>query len=86
VKAPLLVIGGMLLAAAAFSTPALAQNYPWCAYEGTGDGVATNCGFETREQCMATLSGLGGYCAPNNTYVPPRGAHSGGTASDPDQR
>jgi hypothetical protein len=66
----------ILCAAGALSTHAQAQNYPWCAYEGTGDGTAVNCGFVSREQCMATLSGLGGYCAPNNTYVPPQGAHS----------
>ncbi len=87
-KARLFVIGGMLLVAGALNTPARAQNYPWCAYEGTGDGYATNCGFVTRDQCMATISGIGGYCEPNNQYVPPKGAHSGGTTStgEPDQR
>lgn len=87
-KALLFVIGGMLLAAGALSTPVLAQNYPWCAYESTGDGYATNCGFVTREQCMATINGLGGSCEPNNQYVPPKGPHSGGAAStnQPDQR
>jgi hypothetical protein len=88
VKALLSVVGGMVLGAGVLSTPALAQNYPWCAYESTGDGYATNCGFVTREQCMATISGLGGSCEPNNQYVPPKGAHSdrAATTSNPDQR
>lgn len=55
---------------------AQAQNYPWCAYYGGSDvGGATNCGFVTFEQCLATVSGIGGYCARNTQYVPPRGAH-----------
>jgi len=54
-----------------FATPARAQNYPWCAFYDTGD-QAINCGFVTREQCMATVSGIGGFCMPNNTYEPIR--------------
>jgi Protein of unknown function (DUF3551) len=56
--------------AAAIGTPAQAQNYPWCAFY-TGPFQATNCGFSTYQQCMATISGIGGYCQPNTTYVPP---------------
>lgn len=48
---------------------AQAQNYPWCAFYDTGD-QAINCGFVSREQCMATVSGIGGFCMPNNTYQP----------------
>jgi hypothetical protein len=33
--------------------------------------VAYNCGFDTREQCMASVSGIGGFCQPNNTYQAP---------------
>lgn len=79
---------GIFVAAAAPIARALAQNYPWCAYLGTGDGTATNCGFDTREQCMATISGIGGYCERNNRYVPPPGPHSDGPASTsrPDRR
>ena len=53
-----------------------AQNYPWCAYYGSGDdGGGTNCGFITFEQCMATARGLGSNCQPNTQYVPPPGPH-----------
>ncbi len=34
-------------AATAAAAPAQAQNYPWCAYYGSGTGGATNCGFVT---------------------------------------
>ena len=44
--------------------------YPWCAvYSGDGGG-GTNCGFLTIEQCRATVSGIGGFCAPNQFYNP----------------
>jgi hypothetical protein len=30
-----------------------------------------NCGFETREQCMVSVSGIGGWCQPNTLYQAP---------------
>jgi hypothetical protein len=47
--------------------------YPWCANyaAGTGGG-GTNCGFLTIEQCRATVSGIGGFCEPNQFYNPGR--------------
>ena len=69
----LLVLLG-LLAGTALGTPAQAQNYPWCAYYGGRDGGGTNCGFTTFEQCLATVSGIGGFCQRNTQYVPPAGA------------
>jgi hypothetical protein len=73
-----LLILGIVLATSALATRAQAQNYPWCAlYSGGGAGGGENCGFSTREQCNATVSGIGGFCEPNNLYVPPAGASSG---------
>jgi hypothetical protein len=46
---------------------ATAQNYPWCAQYGWRDG-GRNCGFVSWRQCMATVSGIGGYCEPNAMY------------------
>jgi hypothetical protein len=64
------VIGTATIGAA----PAQAQNYPWCAYYAMGnDGGGTNCGFVTYEQCMTTLSGMGGFCEPNTQYRAPVG-------------
>jgi|GEM_PF-552436 hypothetical protein len=34
----------------------------------------TNCGFLTLEQCRATVSGIGGFCVPNQFYNPQRSA------------
>jgi hypothetical protein len=39
--------------------------YPWCAELFGDEGSATNCGFMTLEQCMATVRGAGGYCRAN---------------------
>jgi hypothetical protein len=62
-----------LLAGLALSTivlgapePAAAQDYPWCAHYGK-DG-SRNCGFVTYQQCLATISGIGGFCAENPFY------------------
>ncbi len=71
----LLLLTGILLAAAATRTPAEAQNYPWCAYY-SGRAGGTNCGFTSYEQCMATVSGIGGFCSVNTQYVPPPGPHT----------
>jgi hypothetical protein len=64
-----LFVSALLAAIAGISTHADAQNYPWCAYYTVGD-EARNCGFVTYEQCMANVSGIGGYCARNTQYVP----------------
>jgi hypothetical protein len=42
--------------------------YPWCALYGRFGTQATNCGFSTYQQCLATISGVGGYCARNPRY------------------
>jgi len=43
--------------------------YPWCANYGGDMGGSSNCGFSTLEQCMATVSGIGGSCDRNPFYV-----------------
>jgi len=69
------VIRLVILAAAATLTmlaneAAQAREYPWCAHYGGADNDATNCGFETIEQCRAAISGAGGYCQTNPRYTP----------------
>jgi hypothetical protein len=45
--------------------------YPWCAnYDGGRGFGGQNCGFSTWNQCMATVSGIGGFCVPNQFYNP----------------
>ena len=60
----------LFAATATFGSHADAQNYPWCARYGNGFG-GTNCGFTTFAQCMATVSGIGGFCQENDWYHPP---------------
>ena len=63
-----------LFAAVTFSLlasagPASAIDYPWCAqYMGGEMGGGRNCGFETIEQCRATVSGIGGFGEHNHFY------------------
>jgi len=52
---------GILVAAAAMGGPARAQNYPWCAQYSGDFGDTMNCGFVSVAQCMATVTGIGGF-------------------------
>jgi len=45
----------------------MAQDYPWCANYTKG---STSCSFNTFEQCMADVSGIGGFCERNTWYRP----------------
>jgi hypothetical protein len=45
---------------------AQADPYRWCAMYGARG--ATNCYFVSLDQCRAALSGMGGFCQPNNFY------------------
>ena len=54
------------LSLAAQATPAQAREYPWCARY---DVWTMNCGFATIQQCLATISGVGGICTPNPRAV-----------------
>jgi hypothetical protein len=65
-------VSAVLVAIAGFSTHADAANYPWCARYAK-DAGGESCGFMTFDQCLADVSGVGGYCALNTQYVPPPG-------------
>jgi hypothetical protein len=46
-----------------------ADPYRWCAdYGGRGGGGGTSCYFRTFDQCLASISGRGGFCRPNPFY------------------
>jgi Protein of unknown function (DUF3551) len=70
----LLFILGISVGIIGIGNPAQAQNYPWCAYYN-GKFGGTNCGFTTFQQCLDTVSGIGGFCQQNNLYQPPPGPH-----------
>jgi hypothetical protein len=58
------------------SAPAHADQYKWCAvYGGFHGDAGKNCGFVTYQQCLATVSGIGGHCEPNPFYGPEKRKH-----------
>lgn len=61
----------LLLIAGNATASAQADPYHWCAlYYGDGLGGTTSCYFVTQQQCLATVSGIGGYCMPNPRNLP----------------
>ena len=65
-------IVALVLAAAVLGAPQTASaqspySYPICAKLYTR-GTPTSCYYASREQCMATVSGVGGYCYQNPAY------------------
>lgn len=74
-----LAIAALALPALLPASPARAyvephEPYPWCARYGGDMAGVSNCGFVTWEQCMATVSGVGGFCERNPFYHPRRAA------------
>jgi hypothetical protein len=57
-------LSGENLAASAQS----ANSYPWCAIYYKEGGGTPRCYFDTREQCTASISGIGGLCVQNLQY------------------
>jgi len=58
----------VLLAGSAIDT-ARSDPYRWCAVYGGGrGGGGTSCSFITWGQCQAAVSGVGGFCEPNQFY------------------
>jgi hypothetical protein len=57
----------VLLAATLSGREAHARDYAWCAWY---DWTTYNCGFDTFQQCLASVSGVGGECRPNVRYRP----------------
>jgi Protein of unknown function (DUF3551) len=73
-RLPILSISLVVGALTAAIFPAAAQSptsYPWCARSAKMDSGGTSCYFTSYRQCMATLSGLGGYCFESPYYHGP---------------
>lgn len=62
-----MLIALSIFAALAIGSCVEAQTYPWCALY-TKDSAS--CSFVTLEQCMADVSGIGGFCQKNDWYKP----------------
>jgi Protein of unknown function (DUF3551) len=64
------IFAGAIAAFIFASQPASAQSpysYPWCAKLYLKNGV-TSCYYASRQVCMETVSGIGGYCFQNPSY------------------
>jgi hypothetical protein len=77
-----LVAAGVTLAAA-MPTVSHADPYRWCAQYSRDSG--RNCGFVTYRQCMATVSGIGGFCERNQFYTGRRYTSGEGRYRDRDR-
>ncbi|MGA9082015.1 MAG: DUF3551 domain-containing protein [Pseudolabrys sp.] len=53
----------LLVAVIAFATPLHAQNPSWCAIMDNDGNL--QCNYFTEQQCLQTLSGIGGRCVTN---------------------
>jgi Protein of unknown function (DUF3551) len=62
----LFLIAAVLLGEIQATSAQSPTSYPWCA-RFRSDG-ATSCYFTSYQQCMTTLSGIGGYCYPSPYY------------------
>ena len=82
----LLLLSLFLIAAALIGGPETTyaqspESYPWCSVDGRADGSAgaRSCYYTSWEQCMTTMSGIGGLCVESPYYHPqpaPRPAHA----------
>jgi hypothetical protein len=63
----LLLIAAALLGEVDAASAQSPYSYPWCAryYK---EGSPTSCYFTSYQQCMTTLSGIGGYCYESPYY------------------
>ena len=43
-------------------------SYPWCSRQGGKDSHTTSCYFTSYQQCMTTISGIGGWCYQSPYY------------------
>ncbi len=64
----LLLIAAALLGEIQAYSAQSPTSYPWCAKAYKTDTSGISCYFTSREQCMTTLSGLGGYCFQSLYY------------------
>jgi hypothetical protein len=65
----LVLIAAALLGEIQTASAQSPTSYPWCSrYFGRGMGGATSCYYTSHAQCMATVTGIGGYCYRSPYY------------------
>ena len=70
-RLPILSISLVVGALAAVTVSAAAQSptsYPWCSRNAKMDSGSNTCYYTSYQQCMKTISGLGGYCFESPYY------------------
>jgi hypothetical protein len=64
-----LILASTALVCAAESASAQSPySYPWCSRQPVHEGATTSCYFTSYQQCMTTISGIGGWCYQNPAY------------------
>jgi hypothetical protein len=61
----MLVLAGAVSAAMTLMQVEARAEGPWCARDSDG---CTSCAYQTRAQCVASVSGTGGSCERNPSY------------------
>jgi hypothetical protein len=62
----LIMLAGAACVALAFAHAVARAEGAWCALDADG---CSNCSFQTRAQCLATVAGSGGSCTPNPAFT-----------------
>jgi hypothetical protein len=76
----LVIASAALIAAAELASAQSPTSYPWCAQLFKWDTGVTSCSYTSREQCMTTSPGIGGYCFESPYY------HASAATSPPRSR
>jgi hypothetical protein len=67
----LVLVYAALMGATELASAQSPYSYPWCARQGGRQGGTTSCYFTSYQQCMTTISGIGGYCYQSPYYHAP---------------
>ena len=67
----LVLVSAALMGPTELASAQSSYSYPWCSRQGMGVDVTTSCYFTSYQQCMTTISGIGGYCYQSPYYHAP---------------
>jgi hypothetical protein len=77
----LALVSATLLLATAFASAQSPYSYPWCSRQIAGRSGTTTCYFTSYQQCMTTISGIGGWCYQSPYYHAPSAARQAAATS-----
>jgi Protein of unknown function (DUF3551) len=64
----LALVSATLILATQFASAQSPYSYPWCSRQVARGSGTTSCYFTSYQQCMTTISGIGGYCYQSPYY------------------